>query len=343
MSKIIYNKLLNISLMHEYYADNVCKDFILQPTTSTLQLFRNLGILFKSVLNGTILLYEASDGIGTPKFPIDQDIKLTFIFKLQNSLFPNFTNVAFSPESSSVYYFNNLTPAISGQEHTILDAGIGSPLLFTTNTLRVTKENPTANYIKLTDINSNDFTTKFNTLLDELKIDLSSYQDGTYIVQQYDITHAPIGSPYTIYYNNDLTGGLPYAIFEVFLDDTYVPTNPVTYLFNFKSRETYWRYNILKNEANPPVAVDDFNSSTLSIQHEPDNPADEIHFATASGSDPIVIQSSDIVKFNETGFDKIRLYKNTDILQSNLPNPTHQKLDNNGSEWVSDIYAYVYV
>ena len=119
MSKIIYNKLLNISLMHEYYADNVCKDFILQPTTSTLQLLRNFGILIKSVPNGAFLLYEASDGIGTPKFPIDQDMKLTFIFNLQNSLFPNFTNVVFSPEPSSVYYFNNLAPAISGQEHTI--------------------------------------------------------------------------------------------------------------------------------------------------------------------------------------------------------------------------------
>lgn len=209
--------------------------------------------------------------------------------------------------------------------------------------MRVTKENPTANYITLTDIDSNDFTTKFNTTLDELKIDLTTYPDGTYIVQQYNITHTPIGSPYSIYYNKDLTGGLQYAIFEIFLDDTYDPKNPVTYLFNFKSRETYWRYNILKNEANPPVAVDDISASTLSIVHEPDNPADEIHFATASGSDPIVIQSSDIVKFHETGFDKIRLYKNTDILQSNLPNPTANKLDYSGSDWVSDIYAYVYV
>jgi hypothetical protein len=129
----------------------------------------------------------------------------------------------------------------------------------------------------------------------------------------------------------------------VFLDDTYDPMNPVNYIFNFKSRETYWRYNILKNEANPPVTVDDINSSTLSIQHEPDNPADEINFAVASGSDPIVIHSADEVKLTEEGFDKIRLYKNGDILLSNLPNPTADQIDFSGGAWVSNIYVYVYV
>ena len=343
MSKIIYNKYLSIRLLHEFYAENNCNDFIIQPTASTEKIFRKYGILFKNVSNGCVLLYEAEDDIGTPKILVDEDIKLTFTFHLKNSLFPNFTNVIFSSESSSVHYFNNLSPTISGNEHTILDAGIAAPIPLFTTLLRLTKENSTASYVILRDLNGNGFKTKFNAELDELKIDLNEFEHGTYTVQQYDNSNTPLGASYTYYYNKELSGDLPYCVFELFLDDTYDPTTPVIFLFNFKSRETFWRYNILKNEANPPVAVDDVNASTISVQHEPDNPSDEISFAAASGTDPIVIPSSDVVKLTEEGFDKIRLYKNSDILLSNLPNATADKLDFSGGSWVSDIYVYVYV
>jgi len=343
MSKIIYNKFGSIRFMHEYYADEICKDFVVQPTTSTLRKLSKYGLLSRNLSNGGILLYEATDDIGTPKFPVDEELKLTFTFSLKNSLFPNFTDVTFSPESSSVYYFSNLNPAISGQEHTIVDAGISAPIPLATSILRLTKNDPTASYVTLRDINGNGFKSKFNGELDELKIDLSNYGFGTYTVQQYDSSNTPLGSSYTFYYNSDLTGEMPYGIFEVILDDTYDPTNPVTFLFNFKSRETYWRYNILKNEANPPIAVDDIKASTVSVKHEPDNPADKINFAIAGGTDPIQIHSANQVKLTEEGFDKIRLYKNSNILLSNLPNPTANKIDYSGGAWVSDIYVYVYV
>lgn len=343
MSRIIYNKFFTIRFMHEYYEDGNCKDFIVQPTSSTQNVLTRYGILFKNLSNGCLLLYEATDDIGTPKFPVDEDLKLTFTFSLQNSLFLNFTDVTFSPESSSVYYFNNLNPAISGQEHTIVDAGISAPIPLTTNILRLTKNGPTASYVMIRDINDNGFKTKFNTELDELKIDLSQYDDGKYTVQQYDNSNTPLGTSFTFYYNSDLTGEMPYGIFEVNLDDNYDPTNPVTYLFKFKSRETYWRYNILKNEANPPIAVDDISASTVSVKHEPDNPADKINFAIASGADPIIVHSANVVKLTENGFEKIRLYKNRNILLSNLPNPTADKIDYSGGAWVSDIYVYVYV
>jgi hypothetical protein len=346
MSSITYNKLFTIRLMHEYYADNVCKDFIIRPTTSTQKLLRNYGILFKSLANGAVLLYEASDNSGTPKFPIDTAIGLRFGLYLQNPLFPNFTDVTFSSDTSAIHYFNNLNPAIAGQEHTIIDYAtkISAPLPLTTKWLNLIKEDPSAAYVVLKDADDTTYKLGFNKTLDELKVDMSNYFEGTYSVQQYNKSGTPLGSSHTFYYNKDLNGKMPYALFEVFLDDSYNPVNPVTYLFNFKSRETIWRYNILKNEASPPTTSGDFDVAKLKITHEPDVNADKITFlADTNSSNPITFTSSEKVKFSEKSFDKIRLYKNSSILLTNLPNATADKLNFDGGSWVSDIYVYVYV
>ncbi len=343
MSNIIFNKMMGIDLMHEFYTNGICREISVVPSPFTQTIMNNYGILFKSTEKGAVLMYELTYGSSTAKFPIDKKLKLTFFFSSGNSYFTNFTQLDFSDRPNSLYYFNNQSPAISGQKHTIIDSGLMAPLALISRDLKVTKNSGSVSYLLLT--NPADQINKFlfSNEQDELVLKLSGLENGRYTIKQYDSTDTLVGTPFIFYYNSDLKGQIPMAVFEMFIDKTYDISNPIDFIFNFNSRKTFWRYKILKNKAGTPLSSDDFTSATLSIDHEPDNPADEIKFSDPSGSNPIIIKSVEKVKLKESGYNKIRLYKNSNILKSNLPNPSAIKLEQEGTDWYSDIYVYVYV
>lgn len=343
MSNIIFNKLMSIDLMHEFYANGICNDLIITPSPSSQTILRNYGILFKSATKGAVLLYESPDESGTAKLPIDKKLKLTFFFNSCNSFFTNFTQLDFSNEPGSLYYFNNLSPAISGQNHTIVDSGLTAPIPLITKDLKVIKKSGLVKYILLTDLAGLNTKLLFPPEQDDFVIKLSETGAGPYTIKQYDNTDSQVGTSFHFYYNNELKGQIPFAVFELHIDKTYDVSNPINLVFKFKSRETFWRYKILKNKAGTPLSTDDFTSTTLSVDHEPDNPADKIDFQNPSGTNPIIIKSVGKIKLRETGYDKIRLYKNSNILNSNLPNPSAKKIEHEGTDWYSDIYVYVYV
>jgi len=343
MSNIIFNKLMSIDLMHEFYTNGICKDISIAPSPSAQTILNNYGILLKSTAKGAVLLYESTDGSGTAKFPLDKKLKLTFFLSSGDSYFTNFTQLDYSDEPSSLYYFNNQGPAISGQNHTIVDSGLQAPVALIRKDLKVTKNSNVVNYLQLTRLAGQIRKFLFSSEQDELVLKLSGLGEGRYTIKQFDSTDTQVGTSLHFYYKNDLKGETPLAVFELFIDGTYDMANPVNFIFNFKSRETFWRYKILKNKAGTPLSSDDFTSASLSINHEPDNPVDEIKFSDPSGSNPIIIKSVGKIKLKETGYDKIRLYKNSNILKSNLPNPSAKKLEHEGTDWYSDIYVYVYV
>lgn len=343
MSNIFFNTLLKINLSHEYHADGLCNELRIIPTQSTIHLLNRFGILIKNTISGAVLLYESPDGSPGMKIPIENEMKLTFQFSTSNPVFINYTDADFSNETLTVFYFNNLNPTINGQNHTILDSKLTAPLKLENRLLKVMKINSTAKFILIKNINDESVKYYFDNQFDELKVNLSDFSPGKYKLEQFDSTHTKIGNTYTYYYNNEITVRNTLGVFELFIDENYDPANPVSFLFNFKSRPTFWRYKILKNTSTPPLTIDNINAATLSVKHEPENPADEIIFESAIGTDPITIISQSTVKLKEKGYDKIRLKKNSEILISNLPNASVEKLEIDGSDWLSDIYVYVYV
>jgi len=345
MASIIFKKLFNISLKHEFYEDETCNDVMLEPTQDTISKLRNYGLIFKNLANGGIVLFEAekSNGTTVPKIPIDSSLKFTFQFNLINRSFQNFTDIVSGSNPRSIYYFNNLSASVSGQVQTILNSQVADPISLYDKSLMVEKETTSIHYILLTDIESKIFKYYFKPGSNNLVVDLSEIPKGKYDVAQFDINDSQTGSITEIYCDPEVAGNLPFGVFEVFIDETYDVEDPATFLFNFKSRQTQWRYKVLKNIASPPLGTDDFNATTLSVVHEPDNPADKIIFNAATGTDPIIIGSQSIIKLKEKSVDKIRLKKNGDNLISNLPNASADKLEHNGTNWITDIYVYVYV
>ncbi|HEY9115528.1 MAG TPA: hypothetical protein VIN10_12585 [Bacteroidales bacterium] len=343
MSSIFFNTLLKINLSHEYHADGLCNELNIIPTQSSRHLLNRFGIFFKNTNSGAVLLYESPDGSLGMKIPIENELKLTFQFSPTNPAFLNYTDADFSNEPLTVFYFNNLNPSINGQNHTILESKIVAPLNLETRLLKVKKINADAKFILVKNIKGESEKYYFDSQFDELKVNLSDFSPGKYTLEQFDSAHNKIGNTYTYYYSDEITAQNLTGIFELFIDENYDPANPLNFLFNFKSRPTFWRYKILKNSSTPPLNIDNINAATISVKHEPENPADEIIFKAAAGTDPIIIQSENTIKLKEKGYDKIRLKKNSEILISNMPNANVDTLQIDGINWLSDIYVYVYV
>lgn len=343
MSSIYFNTLLKIQFSHEFYTDKNCKDLKIIPTQSTRNLLERFGILFKNKKNGAVLLYESPDGSLTMKIKIEKQLKLIFQFEQINTHFNIFTDTDSKNGLLKFYYFNNLNPVINGADHILLNGVALEPLTLCNKLLKVEKVSPSSKYIIIKDINDQKTKYFFHTDFNELKIELTDFEFGKYTLEQFDDTHNKLGESYTFYYSNDLTSSKLFGIFELFINNTYDLSNPINHVFNFKSRPIFYRYKILKKTSSPPVIIDNINASTLLIKHEPENPADEILFEAATGSDPIVIKSQSLIKLKEKGIEKIRLKKNNETLIANLPSASANKLENDGSNWFSDIYVYVYV
>lgn len=341
MSNIYFKPLLKIVLSHEYQADGMCNELEIAPTQSANILLNRFGIFFKKTNLGAILLYESIDGSPAMKLPIEKEMKLTFRLTATNPAFITYTDAEFSKDINTAYYFNNLNPIINGQNHTILDNKLVAPVKIESKLLTISKTHSTAKFILIKNNNNETVKYFFSSPLEELKVLLSDFPEGKYTLEQFDLAHNKIGNTYTYYYMNENPAGNLFGIFELFIDENYDPTAPVSYLINFKSRPTIWRYKIFKNPTTPPLTIDSINAATLSVKHEPENPADEIIFQSASGNSPITIVSQSTIKMKDKGYDKIRLKKDSEILISNLPNASVDKLESDGSNWLSDIYVYV--
>lgn len=345
MSNIIFNKLLTINLTHEYYANGICNDLRVQATPQTISLLAGYGILFKPTNLGAVLLYESLDETGTPKIPIENPIKLSFLFSSSSAYFTNFTEVEFSDDTNSLYYLSSNDPGIvvSGNTRTIVDGKLNEPIPIATKNFKIEKSSSAVNYFILTDEDNTDYKIAFKPVLDYITVDMAGRNEGKYELKQYDSGDVQVGDSYTFYYNDKLSGVIPFAVFELFIDAGDTLSLPLNFNFDFKSRETYWRYKVLLKEAVPRTTDFTVDASTLSITHTP-NEGDTISFNSASGSEPITIRSTDKIKLKEKGFEQIGLYHGEEnILISNLPNPSPVKLEKTGTDWYSDIYVYVYI
>ncbi len=87
-----YLPLLELHLLHPYYADQRCLDFAIEPTPATQQLINNQRCVLKLVPDGLRLLLLVDDQ-NAPFIPLPADLVLTFQLKLQNPDFALFTDL----------------------------------------------------------------------------------------------------------------------------------------------------------------------------------------------------------------------------------------------------------
>ena len=80
MIKIEFKPLLDVEILHNYYASNLIPDLEIIPTQACQQLLRNYGLLFRKKNNGFTVQYEVIDngnGNSHPHKPIAESARFS--------------------------------------------------------------------------------------------------------------------------------------------------------------------------------------------------------------------------------------------------------------------------
>ncbi|MDX5338439.1 MAG: hypothetical protein LPK25_05390 [Cyclobacteriaceae bacterium] len=89
---ILYTRLLEIRILHDYYQDGKAKDLHLAPTQETLSLFKSGRMLWREIPSGIVVLYRAERDLTTPEVTLSAP--LDFYFYLYSSNPTQFLNIS---------------------------------------------------------------------------------------------------------------------------------------------------------------------------------------------------------------------------------------------------------
>ncbi len=112
MTSLQFNTLFTIELLHSFFANGQCNDFIIQPSAQTAAVLRGYKMVAKQFDNKLYAGIE-TNASGNPSLLPAQDKPFTFFLQLSNPLFYNYTNLPSSFPDNSIYYFTNRTNDIS--------------------------------------------------------------------------------------------------------------------------------------------------------------------------------------------------------------------------------------
>jgi hypothetical protein len=99
---IIYSRLFELSILHDYFLDGKAKDLKLLPTKETLDLFKKGRMLWRETPEGIIVLYRAEMDLITPEVVLDLPQNFFFYLESRDSAkFFNITELSKGPRKYS--------------------------------------------------------------------------------------------------------------------------------------------------------------------------------------------------------------------------------------------------
>lgn len=101
-----YEQCCLIAFEHPYYEEGRCSDLQVMPQNPTKALLRQLGLLFRPISGGMLLLYEDTSEKGPPLGRIKEVHTLSFDLRLENALFYEFTKLPRPPEGQAFHFSN---------------------------------------------------------------------------------------------------------------------------------------------------------------------------------------------------------------------------------------------
>lgn len=123
--KILYKKILNLELWHDYYLGqpappevlpvryDISDMLTLVPTSDCLRVLQNLRWVFRPQLQGGAVFANVDEGgvLNTfqTRIPINRPYRLTFWLVVRDRYFTNFTNLPLTTSQNQIYYFSNLS------------------------------------------------------------------------------------------------------------------------------------------------------------------------------------------------------------------------------------------
>lgn len=101
-----YQKLFSLDIFHDYYQDEICSDFDIEPTSACERIIKGHRLILKKEANGIQVIADFNEQ-GEPEIQLAKNVKFTFILKLNNPNFIGFTDMVAQPNSDSFYLFKN--------------------------------------------------------------------------------------------------------------------------------------------------------------------------------------------------------------------------------------------
>lgn len=81
---IIYSRLFEVSVLHDYFRDGIAKDVKLSPTQETQETLKKGRMLWRETPLGIVVLYRAENDLNTPQVPLAAPLDFFFLFQSGN-------------------------------------------------------------------------------------------------------------------------------------------------------------------------------------------------------------------------------------------------------------------
>lgn len=374
---ILYTRLFNLSIRHDFYKDGLAEGVNLLPSADTAKLLKGGRMLFKHTPKGVTVLYRTEDDETTPFVDLGKDVRLTLELSIDNkNEFLNITDLDESParkySSSNILYFKNdpaaasidpdvpevlgfeLLDFIQGRLFTYSFAVTAAPaqVLF-----RVYDESNT-----LVPVGKDTDGVPFNGTLTldkqdndtySQQIDLRDRPKGRYRIVVRNVADTTTLIEEKVYLDEYMAGkginGIVDIIYDTAGDHIYDDTEE--YALQFNRKQSYWKYLVVNKSNTHDFSVDTFSINDAGAATTPyvvnnfsvlgSVPSADVK---VNGLDTIVFLSDAEIPFYEIPKLSLELKKNALInpVLGHLPNPLHSGVvKQEAGALASEIYVFI--
>jgi hypothetical protein len=373
---IIYTRLGEVALRHDFYRDGRAKDILLMPTHETAHLMKNGKILVRKTPSGIVLLYRADEDEITPLTPLNLPQSFFFFFKPENaSAFLQITdldNGAIKYDASALPFFQNIPSNASSNiespeelSYQLLDGmrpkAFSIQLILNPGptSVRIKVRNATGEVVSPgKDLAGNPLPDGFQISPDDKGLfrfifDFSGKKEGVYTITLRNAADsADIWSKK--YWLGESHSSQPFGI--IALRYQAAPNNlygtKEYYRVSFTRKESRWTYYVVNGNKKVDLIsselqiLDDGNEGTVPygsyiFDRIGDSPSTDIKIKNL---ETVVFRSKDKIPYFEIPKLNFQLRKTpgNQLLIPNLPNPSRSApTKQSGGEANSEIYVFI--
>ncbi|MBN1301233.1 MAG: hypothetical protein JW995_08435 [Melioribacteraceae bacterium] len=359
MMETVFDELFSVVISHNYYDDDKCPDFKINPTQLTNIQLKNRSLLFRKITNGfKILAQVQKTGSSTPLTRLESNQKLSFILQQNNSYFSNFTELPFSSGSYQIFHLSNKNNNLQNSR-LLLSASAadkyvsGSDLVNVKSmafTYKQTSSGTNA-IVTVVDIDGSIIMSETAEVSEgafSCFIDLRSYQPGRYKLYADGILKLDF------YADDYVLAQKVFAVADIYLDENVSASYELLdsngnisakeYYIYFNSRKIHWKYLVaLKHRSNvdPDDLSIDYPDSTNAFTRQ-------TAITLSNGLTAVPFISNIEIPFSENPIKGIKLKKSSvngggTFENDNLPNASIRNIkpDITNDKVYSEIFVYI--
>ncbi|WP_026950722.1 hypothetical protein [Algoriphagus mannitolivorans] len=374
---IIYTRLLELGILHDYFQDGKAKDLHLAPTQETLSLFKSGRMLWREIPGGIVVLYRSEKDLITPE--VQLSAPLDFYFYLYSSNSSQFFNITDLSKGSRKYQKGDLlafknNPSNASQnanspEKISLDFWDGGrPKVFTQKVklepipskVILQVKNPAGQKISSgPDQNGNPKPLDLEIIPDDqgeisFEINLPGQNQGNYSFTLRNAANTQDLWKKEYFLAEDSLGSLALGVVKL----SYLPApahlygSREYYALDFKRKSTKWTFFIVSQ--NQKVDLSSANLSILDKGNPPGSPYSVYNFQRVgaspnadikiNNSDTVVFKSQVPIPFFESPKLNLELRRTPGnrVLFTHLPNPSRSHIPKVApGEEISEIYVFI--